>query len=64
VYPVVLILGGTTLIALGLWTVRHPNGGYRAAGGAGSGVSAGTRRFAGFTFIAMGALLVVSLVTG
>ncbi|MEY2448860.1 MAG: hypothetical protein QOH79_2336 [Acidimicrobiaceae bacterium] len=61
---VVLLIGGPILIALGLWTVTHPNGGYRAAGGAGSGVSPGTRRFAGFVFIAMGALLMVSAVTG
>ncbi|MEY2451236.1 MAG: hypothetical protein QOD92_810 [Acidimicrobiaceae bacterium] len=63
-YPVVSLVGGVVLAALGLWTVRHPNGGYRAAGGAGSGVSEGTRRFAGFVFIAMGCLLMVSAIAG
>jgi hypothetical protein len=61
---VVLLIGGLILMALGGWTVTHPNGGYRAAGGAGSGVSPGTRRVAGFVFIAMGILLMVFSVTG
>jgi hypothetical protein len=61
---VVLLIGGPILVALGAWTVTHPNGGYRAAGGAGSGVSEGTRRVAGIVFIAMGCLLMVFAVTG
>lgn len=54
-----LLLGGPILMAVGAWTVTHPNGGYRAAGGAGSGLSAGTRRAAGFVLVAMGVTLLI-----
>jgi hypothetical protein len=59
-----VLLGGPVLIALGIWTVTHSNGGYRAAGGAGSGVSPATRRAAGMIFIATGALGMILAVTG
>lgn len=35
----VALLGVIVLGSVGLWTVRHPNGGYRAVGGIGSGLS-------------------------
>lgn len=57
---VVLLLSGAFLAALGWWTVRHPNGGYRAVGGAGSSLSPGTRRAGGFLFIAVGAFFMFS----
>jgi hypothetical protein len=49
--PVVPLLLAPVLFAVGVWTVTHPNGGYRAVGGAGSSVSPATRRFAGYMFM-------------
>ena len=54
-----LLVGGVILAAVGVWTVTHPNGGYRAAGGLGSSFSPGTRRFAGYVLIGVAVLLVV-----
>jgi len=59
-----VLLGGPVLIALGAWIVTHPNGGYRAAGGAGSGLSPSTRRAVGFVFIAAAALGMILAVVG
>jgi hypothetical protein len=55
--PVVLLVGAVILAAVGAWTVTHPNGGYRAAGGLGSSCSPGTRRAAGFLLIAVAIVL-------
>ncbi len=51
------VLGGAVLVLVGGWTVTHPNGGYRAAGGAGSGIEEGTRRVAGYATGAVGVAL-------
>jgi hypothetical protein len=51
------------LAAVGGWTVAHPNGGYRAAGGLGSGFSPGTRRAAGVALIAFAVMVAVVAVT-
>ena len=48
------------LLAVGAWTVAHPNGGYRAAGGAGSGLSSSTRRAAGVALMVF-ALVVMAM---
>jgi hypothetical protein len=56
-----VLVGAPILFAIGVWTVTHPNGGYRAAGGAGSGVSPATRRAAGYVFMIV-AILGVALV--
>lgn len=55
----VLFVVGLILALIGWWTVAHPNGGYRAVGGAGSGLAPGTRRVAGFALIAVAVLMVV-----
>jgi hypothetical protein len=47
----VLVAGSVALALVGSWTISHPNGGYRAAGGAGSGLSPGTRRAAGVVLL-------------
>ena len=54
---VTFLLGGLILLAVGGWTVLHPNGGYRAAGGAGSGLDPGTRQIAGYAIGAIGTSL-------
>ena len=46
--PVVLIVGAVILAAVGVWTVTHPNGGYRASGGIGSSFTPSTRRACGY----------------
>jgi hypothetical protein len=48
-----ILVGAPILFAIGVWTVTHPNGGYRAVGGAGSGVSPSTRRTTGYVFMAV-----------
>ena len=53
----VVVLLAPVLLLVGAWTVTHPNGGYRAVGGAGSGFSPGTRRFLGVLVMIVGALL-------
>ena len=55
----VALVGGVILLAVGGWTVTHPNGGYRAAGGAGSGLSPSTRRFAGMLLMAFAAVVML-----
>ena len=59
--PAFLLFGAVVLFALGAWTVTHPNGGYRAAGGAGSSLRPETRRAAGYVLM-VAALLAVVLV--
>ena len=53
------LVGGLILLAVGGWTVSHPNGGYRAAGGAGSGLSPSTRRTAGVLLMAFAVLVMI-----
>jgi hypothetical protein len=55
----VFVIGGLILMAIGGWTERHPNGGYRAAGGAGSGLSPSTRRGAGIALIVFAVVVIV-----
>ena len=52
------VLGGITLGAVGAWTVTHPNGGYRAAGGVGSGLSPSTRQACGVALIVFAVVIV------
>jgi hypothetical protein len=59
-----ILLGGPILILVGAWTVAHPNGGYRAAGGVGSGLSPGARRVAGIVLITVAVVGMVLAVTG
>ena len=58
------LLGMVVLGGVGLWTVSHPDGGYRAAGGVGSGLAPATRRWCGVALIAfavvVGALALVA----
>ena len=56
------VLAGITLGAVGAWTVTHPNGGYRAAGGVGSGLSPSTRRACGVALIVFAVLIVVTAI--
>jgi hypothetical protein len=56
----VLLLGGVLLVLIGGWTVVHPDGGYRAAGGAGSGFEPGTRRVLGYGVGAIGVAILLS----
>lgn len=51
---VVVLLLGPILFIIGAWTVTHPNGGYRAVGGAGSALSSRVRQFYGGVFILLG----------
>jgi hypothetical protein len=51
---IALVVGGVLLMAVGAWTVSHPDGGYRAAGGLGSSLSPATRRVAGVLLILAG----------
>jgi hypothetical protein len=61
----VLLVGGPALWAVGAWTVVHPDGGYRAAGGLGSSLSASARRAAGVVISSIGfGLFLVGLVAG
>lgn len=62
--PWVLLVGGLILVAVGAWTVTHPNGSYRAAGGVGSSFTPATRRLAGFVLLGVAVVLVVSGVNG
>jgi hypothetical protein len=59
-----VLIGAPILFAIGVWTVTHPNGGYRAVGGAGSGVSPATRRAAGYIFMVMATLGVALVAIG
>ena len=59
----VAVLGAIPLCAIGVWTVTHPNGGYRAAGGVGSGLSPSTRRACGVALIVFAVVIVVLAVT-
>ena len=56
----IFLVGGLILLAIGGWTVTHPNGGYRPVGGVGSSFSPSTRRGAGIALMAF-ALLVVGM---
>ena len=56
------LVGGVVLLAVGAWTVAHPNGGYRAAGGAGSGLSPSTRRAAGLVLVVFALVVMVMAV--
>ena len=59
--PAWLALFGMLVIgAVGVWTIAHPDDGYRAAGGIGSGLSPGARRACGVALVAF-ALLVGGL---
>jgi hypothetical protein len=49
--PWVQLIGGAILLAVGVWTVTHPDGGYRATGGLGSSFSPATRRVLGILLI-------------
>jgi hypothetical protein len=60
---IVLLLGGVVLGALGWWTALHPDGGYRAVGGAGSGLSPETRRTSGVVLLAIGAVCLALAIT-
>jgi hypothetical protein len=53
----VAVLGAVVLAAVGAWTVTHPNGGYRASGGVGSGFSPSTRRACGAALIVAAVLI-------
>ncbi|HJR25704.1 MAG TPA: hypothetical protein VJ804_09535, partial [Acidimicrobiales bacterium] len=53
------VLGAIALCAVGAWTVTHPDGGYRAAGGVGSGLSPSTRRACGVALIVFAVVVVV-----
>jgi hypothetical protein len=53
----VLVAGSLALALVGSWTVAHPDGGYRAAGGAGSGLTPAARRAAGFVLLFVAILL-------
>ena len=55
-----LLFGGIVLLAIGAWTVAHPNGGYRAVGGAGSGLSASTRRTCGWLLSAFAVVVIAT----
>lgn len=46
------LAGMVVLGAVGAWTIAHPDGGYRAVGGAGSGLSPTTRRACGWALVA------------
>jgi hypothetical protein len=60
-----VLFGGVVLAAIGAWTIAHPNGGYRAAGGLGSSFSPGTRRGAGVVLIVVAvAVMVVAITAG
>jgi hypothetical protein len=56
---VVGLLGALLLCAIGAWTITHPNGGYRAAGGIGSGLSPSTRRACGVALILLAIVIAV-----
>lgn len=58
-FPLAL-LGTVILVAVGVWTVLHPDGGYRGAAGVGSGLQPSTRRAAGYGLIVF-ALVVLAL---
>ena len=53
----VIVLGG-----VGVHTAAHPNGGYRAVGGVGSGFSPGTRRAAGAALVIFAVLVFLMVV--
>jgi hypothetical protein len=59
-----VLIGAPILFAIGVWTVTHPNGGYRAVGGAGSGLSPATRRAVGYVFMIAAILGVTLVATG
>jgi hypothetical protein len=63
VLPAALLLG-VMLLAIGGWTIAHPNGGYRAAGGIGSGLAPSTRRSLGVVAAVVGAAFVVGGLAG
>ncbi len=50
----VLLVGGPVLWAVGAWTIAHPDGGYRAAGGVGSSLRPPARRVAGYVLTSIG----------
>lgn len=55
------LLGMIVLGGVGVYTAKHPNGGYRAVGGVGSGFSPATRRAAGVLLVVF-AVLVFAMV--
>ena len=55
--PGIALLGAVVLGAVGAWTVTHPDGGYRASGGVGSGFSPSTRRVCGVALIVVAVLI-------
>ena len=56
--PVWLAVIGTMVLGtVGVYTATHPNGGYRAVGGVGSGLSPSTRRAAGIALIVFAILV-------
>jgi hypothetical protein len=57
------VLLGVLLMSAGGWAAIHPNGGYRAVGGVGSGFAPSTRRFWGVIFGVLGLLIVLVTLT-
>ena len=55
------LLGLIVLGGVGVYTATHPDGGYRAVGGVGSGFSPATRRAAGVVLVIF-AVLVFAMV--
>lgn len=53
----VIVLGG-----VGVYTAMHPNGGYRAVGGVGSGFSPSTRRAAGVALVTFAVIVFVMVI--
>ena len=59
-YKILFGLGGLMVVFTGLWAATHNNGEtIRFAGGIGSGLSSGARRFWGVVVIIVGAAMVV-----
>jgi hypothetical protein len=57
------VLLGMMLIVAGGWAAIHPNGGYRAVGGVGSGFAPSSRRFWGAVFGVLGLVIVLFTLT-
>ena len=60
VFAIVL---GVMLLGAGGWAVVHPNGGYRAVGGLGSGYTPSTRRVWGVALAVLGVVILLFTLT-
>ncbi len=56
----ILFLAGPLVVGIGIYAIRHPNGGYRPAGGLGSSLTPSARRVAGGMLV-LGALAAMAV---